>query len=137
MHHFEQIFFRNYLLKMFCLENLKNLNTFPRKSSMFMPLKRKNMSLHKKWSFLRICSHYRCNHSLFRVNKSEKRLWLALVFSINIGKIIVPKISLPIKDKKNVKLLKKYKNNFYNNLNVKWITDNRIFWQTIKPNITE
>ena len=36
IHHFEQIFFRNCLLKMFCLENLKILNTYPRKSSIFM-----------------------------------------------------------------------------------------------------
>ena len=39
--HFDNASFRadllqNYLRKMFCLENLKNLNTFPRKSSIFM-----------------------------------------------------------------------------------------------------
>ena len=33
-----------------------------------------------------------------------------------------------------VKLLGKSKKNFYNYLNVKRITDNRTFWQTIKPN---
>ena len=36
-----------------------------------------------------------------------------------------------------VKLLRKSKNNFYNNLNVKRMTDNRKFWQTIKPNCTD
>ena len=35
-----------------------------------------------------------------------------------------------------VKLLRKSKN-FYNNLNVKRMTDNRKFWQTIKPNCTD
>ena len=36
-----------------------------------------------------------------------------------------------------VKLLRKSKKDFYNNLNVKRITDNRKFWQTIKPNFTD
>ena len=35
-----------------------------------------------------------------------------------------------------VKLLRKSSKKFYNNLNVKRITDNRRFWQTIKPNCT-
>ena len=35
-----------------------------------------------------------------------------------------------------VKLLRKSKKVFYNNLNVNIITDNRKFWQTIKPNFT-
>ena len=37
MHYLEQIFLRSYLFKMFSLENLKNLNTFPRKYLIFMP----------------------------------------------------------------------------------------------------
>ena len=36
-----------------------------------------------------------------------------------------------------VKLLRKSKKDFHNNLNVKRITDNRKFWQTIKPNFTD
>ena len=36
-----------------------------------------------------------------------------------------------------VKLLRNSKKDFYNNLNVKRITDNRKFWQTIKPNFTD
>ena len=48
------------------------------------------------------------------------------------------KISLPIKERNLcVKLLRKSKKVFYNNLNVKRITDNRKFWQTIKPNFTD
>ena len=34
-------------------------------------------------------------------------------------------------------LLRKSKKVFYNNLNVKRITNNRKFWQTIKPNLTD
>ena len=37
----------------------------------------------------------------------------------------------------SIKLLRKSKKNFCNNLNVKRITDNRKFWQTIKPNCTD
>ena len=36
-----------------------------------------------------------------------------------------------------VKLLRKSKKDFYNNLNVKRITDNRKFWNNIKPNFTD
>ena len=36
-----------------------------------------------------------------------------------------------------VKLLRKSKIDFYNNLKVKRITDSRKFWQTIKPNFTD
>ena len=36
-----------------------------------------------------------------------------------------------------VELLRKSKKVFYNNLNVKTITDNRKFWQTFKPNFTD
>ena len=124
MHHFEQIFFfRSYLLKMLSLKNLKNLNTFPRKFSIFIPLQRKNIldvTNLPSW-----------------VNNSQKRFWQGLIFLINIGKIIVPEISLPVKTNLCVKLLRKSKKDFYSNLNVKRITDSRKFWQTIKPNFTE
>ena len=48
----------------------------------------------------------------------------------------MPEIPLPIKYKEIfcVRLLRKSKKNFYNNLDVKRMTDNRKFWQTIKPN---
>ena len=35
------------------------------------------------------------------------------------------------------KLVKKTKRNFYNNLNVNKITNNKSFWKTIKPNFTD
>ena len=34
-------------------------------------------------------------------------------------------------------LIKKTKRNFYNNLNVNKITDNKSFWKTVKPSFTE
>ena len=39
--------------------------------------------------------------------------------------------------KRQRNLLRKSKKVFYNNLNVKRITNNRKFWQTIKPNLTD
>ena len=36
-----------------------------------------------------------------------------------------------------VKLLKRSKKDFYNNLNVKKVRDNKHFWKTIKPNCTD
>ena len=37
----------------------------------------------------------------------------------------------------SVKLLKRSKKDFYNNLNVKKVTDNKHFWRNIKPNFTD
>ena len=51
-----------------------------------------------------------------------------------MGKIIVPEISWPIKDRNlYAKLLRKSKNDFCNNLNLKRKTENWKFWQTIEP----
>ena len=35
-----------------------------------------------------------------------------------------------------VKLLKKTKKEFYNNLNVKYISENKLFWKAVKPSFT-
>ena len=52
--------------------------------------------------------------------------------------MIVQEISLPIKDRNLcVKLLRKLKKDFYNNLNAKKIINNRKFRETIKPNFTD
>ena len=36
-----------------------------------------------------------------------------------------------------VKLLKETKKEFYNNLNVEYIMENKLFWKTVKPLFTE
>ena len=36
-----------------------------------------------------------------------------------------------------VKLLKKAEKEFYNNLNVKYISENKLFWKTVKPSFTD
>ena len=45
----------------------------------------------------------------------------------------------PYKRQRNfcVKLLTRTKKEFYNNLNVKYITENKLFWKTVKPSFTE
>ena len=36
-----------------------------------------------------------------------------------------------------MKLLRKTKKEFYNNLDVKYITENKLFWKTVKPSFTD
>ena len=36
-----------------------------------------------------------------------------------------------------VKLLRKTKEEFYNNLNAKYITKNKLFWKTVKPSFID
>ena len=120
-----QIFFRRYLFKIFTLENLKNLNKFPREYLILMPQWREKV--------LDVTS------SPLWINNSEKQLWLGVAFLINIGKIINAENLFACKRWKNlcVKLLRKSKKVFCNNLNVTTIANNKKFWQTIKSNFTD
>ena len=56
-----------------------------------------------------------------------------------LRKFNCPENQLAYKRQRNycVKLLKRSKIDFYNNLNVKKVTDNKHFWKTIKPNFTD
>ena len=56
-----------------------------------------------------------------------------------LRKFNCPENQLAYKRQSNycVKLLKRSKKDFYNNLNVKIITDNKHFWKTIKSNFTD
>ena len=36
-----------------------------------------------------------------------------------------------------MKLLRNTKNEFYNNLNLKYITENKLFWKTVKPSFVD
>ena len=56
-----------------------------------------------------------------------------------LRKFNCPENQLAYKRQRNycVKLLKRSKKDFYNNLNVKKVTDNKHFWKTIKPNFTD
>ena len=56
-----------------------------------------------------------------------------------LKKFNCPENQLGYKRQRNycVKLLKRSNKGFYNNLNVKKVTDNKDFWKTIKPNFTD
>ena len=56
-----------------------------------------------------------------------------------LRKFNCPENQLADKRQRNycVKLLKRSNIDFYNNLNVKKVTDNKHFWKTIKPNFTD
>ena len=56
-----------------------------------------------------------------------------------LRKFNCPENQLAYKRQRNycAKLLKRSKKDFYNNLNVKKVTDNKHFWKTIKPNFTD
>ena len=56
-----------------------------------------------------------------------------------LRKFNCPENQLAYKRQRNycVKLLKRSTKDFYNNLNVKKVTDNKHFWKTIKPNFTD
>ena len=55
-----------------------------------------------------------------------------------LRKFNCPENQLVYKRQRNycVELLKKSKKDFYDNLNVKKVADNKDFWKTIKPNFT-
>ena len=56
-----------------------------------------------------------------------------------LRKFNCPEYQLTYKRQRNycLKLLKRSKKDFYNNLKVKKVTDNKDFWKTIKPNFTD
>lgn len=70
--------------------------------------------------------------------KFGKLSWQGQFFLTNLGKIGLTKnVMLTKKQQKLcVKFLKAAKENFWNNLDVKEITDHKFFWKTVKPNFS-
>ena len=83
--------------------------------------------------------HVRCNQSPFMSKQLGKAIMARTRLLNKYRKDDIAGNLFAYKRQRNfcVKLLRKSKNNFYNNLNVKRMTDNRKFWQTIKPNCTD
>ena len=74
------------------------------------------------------------------MNKKLRKAIMTRMCLLNkLRKFNCPKNLLTYKRQRNywVKLLKRSKKYFYNNLNVKKVTDNKHFWKTIKPNFTD
>ena len=83
--------------------------------------------------------HVRCNQSPF-MNQQLRKAIMTRTHLLNkyrkdnsAGSLFAYKRQINL----CVKLLRKSKKVFYNNLNVRRMTDNRKFWQTIKPNFTD
>ena len=83
--------------------------------------------------------HVRCNQSPFMSKQLRKAIMTRTHVLNKYRKYNSAENLFAYKRQRNlcVKLLRKYKKDFYNNLNVKRITDNRKFWQTIKSNFTD
>ena len=74
------------------------------------------------------------------MNKELRKAIMTRKHLLNkLRKFNCPENQLAYKRQRNycVKLLKRSKIDFYNNLNVKKVTDNKHFWKTIKPNFTD
>ena len=82
--------------------------------------------------------HVRCNQSPFMSKQLRKAIMTRTRLLNKYRKDNSAGNLFAYKRQRNfcVKLLRKSNKNFYNNLNVKRLTDNRRFWQTIKPNCT-
>ena len=83
--------------------------------------------------------HVRCNQSPFMSKQLRKAIMTRTRLLDKYRKYNSAENLFAYKRQWNlcVKLLRKSKKDFYNNLNVKRITVNRKFWQTIKPNFTD
>ena len=83
--------------------------------------------------------HIRCNQSSFMKTQLKKAIMTRTRLLNKYRKDNSAENLFAYKRQRKfcVKLLRKSKKDFYNNLNVKRITDNRKCWQTIKPNFTD
>ena len=122
MDHLEQIFFRSYLFKMSFLDNLKNLNKFPGK---YLIQWRYNVNTHapiKK-------KHFRCNQFPFMNKQLREEIMIRNRLLNKCRKDNSARNHFAYKRQRNlcVKLLRKHRKVFYNNLNVKRTTNNRTF----------
>ena len=117
---------------MFTLENLKNLNTFPRKCFILMPRERKNILYVTE-------KHIICNQSPFMNKQLREAImtWTSLLNKYRKDNSAGNLFAYKRQRNLCVKLLRKSKKLFYNNLHVTRITDNRKFWQIIKPNFAD
>ena len=83
--------------------------------------------------------YIRCNQAVFMNKQLRKAIMTRTRLLNKLRKFNCPENQLAYKRQRNycVKLLKRSKIDFYNNLNVKKVTDNKHFWKTIKPNFTD
>ena len=83
--------------------------------------------------------HIRCNQAVF-MNKQLRKVIMTRTRLLNkLRKFNSPENQLACKRQRNycVNFLKRSKRDFFNNLKVNKVTDNKHFWKTIKPNSTD
>ena len=128
--HFDNTSFRADLLQELSLKNV-----LPGEFEKFKYISSKVLKIHAPIKE----KHVRCNQSPFMSKQLRKaimtrtRLLNKYRKDSSAGNLFAYKRQINF----CVKLLRKSKIDFYNNLKVKRITDSRKFWQTIKPNFTE
>ena len=83
--------------------------------------------------------HVRYNQAMFMNKPLQKAIMNRSRLLNKYRKKKTEETKLAYKKQRNfcVKLLRKTKKEFYNNLNVKCITDNKLFWKTVKPSFTD
>ena len=128
--HFDNASFRTDLLQELSIQNVH-----PGEFEKFKYISSKVLNTHAPIKE----KHVRCNQSPF-MNKQLRKSIMARTHLLNkyskdnsTGNLFAHKKLRNL----CVKLLRKSRKVFYNNLNVKRITDNRKFWQTIKPNFID
>ena len=128
--HFDNTSFRADLLQELSLKNV-----LPGEFEKFKYISSKVLNIHAPIKE----KHVRCNQSPFMSKQLRKAIMTRTRLLNKYRKYNSAENLFAYKRQRNlcVKLLRKSKKDFYNNLNVKRITDNRKFRQTIKPNFTD
>ena len=128
--HFDNTSFRADLLQELSLKNVR-----PGEFEKFKYISSKVLNIHDPVKE----KHVTCNKSSFMSKQLRKAIMTRTRLLNKYRKYNSAENLFAYKRQRNlcVKLLRKSKKDFYNNLNVKRITDNRKFWQTIKPNFTD
>ena len=128
--HFDNTSFRADLLQELSLKNV-----LPGEFEKFKYISSKVLNIHVPIKE----KHVRCNQSPFMSKQFRKAIMTRTRLYNKYRKYNSAENLFAYKRQRNlcVKLLRKSKKDFCNNLNVKRITDNRKFWQTIKPNFTD
>ena len=83
--------------------------------------------------------HIRCNQAAF-VNKNLRKAIMTrsrLLNKFRQERTILSHVAYKKHQNICVKLLRKTKKDFFNNLDVKRVTDNKQFWKTVKPCLTD
>ena len=128
--HFDNTSFRADLLQELSLKNV-----LPGEFEKFKYISSKVLNIHAPIKE----KHVRCNQSPFMSKQLKKAIItrFRLLNKYRKDKSAGNLFAFKRQRKFCVKLLRKSKKDFYNNLNVKRTTDNRKFWQTVKVNFTD